>query len=152
MIENYKLDKLVGPSYVIAGYILLFLGCITLYFTFTAIPVILAGATLAFSYRGTKIKLDKKRHQSYITLFGFIRFGIWLPFEKSDTLIVEQYKRKKNPFSKNRRDPNIETNDFIVLLNTSYNNKKIAIARFQNEKEAREKAKELSDMIHAMRI
>jgi hypothetical protein len=152
MIENYKLDKLAGPSFVVAGYILLFFGCITLYFTLVAVPVILTGATMAFSYKGTRIKFDKKRHQSYIKLFGIIRFGFWMPFEKSDILFVEQFQRKNNPLSKTRRDHDKERNDFRILLNTSYNNKKIAIARFQNEKEANEKMKELSDMINAMKI
>ncbi len=152
MIENYKLDKLVGPSGVIAGYILLFFGFIILYFTLTAIPVILTGATLAFSYRGTRIKFDKKRYQSYLALFGFIRIGVWLPFEKSDTVLVEQFKKKNNPFRRIKNNSDIETEDFRILLKPSYDDKKMTLARFHNEQEAKEKAEELVALIIAMKI
>jgi len=152
MIENYKLDKLVGPSGVMAGYILLFFGLITLYFTLTAIPVILTGATMAFSYKGTRVKLDKKRYQSYLALFGFIRIGVWLPFEKSDVILVEQFKAKYTLFSRISIKSGPEVKEFRLLLKTSYNNKKIPVALFQNEKEAKEKAKELADLVKAMKI
>lgn len=152
MIENFRLDKLFGPSGVTAGYIVLFFGMITIYFTLTAIPLIILGCIMAFSYRGTKMRMDKKRYQSYLALFGIIKTGVWLPFEKSDTLLVEKFKGKYISSGRSNRRASVLAEDFRILLKTSYNDKKIAIARFQDEKSAIEKAKEIEAMINALKV
>jgi hypothetical protein len=152
MIENYKFDKLAGPSGVMAGYILIFFGLITLYFTLTAIPVIILGGLMAFSYKGSRIKFDKKRYQNYLSLFGFIRIGVWLPFEKSDAISVQQFKGKNTSFSRSNRKTDAEVREFRIILNSSYNDKAIPIAQFQNEQEAKEKAEELKSLVDGMKI
>lgn len=152
MIENYKLDKLVGPTWILAGYFLLFFGLISLYFSHASIPVIAAGATMAFSYKGTRIKIDRKRYQSYLALFGFIRIGLWLPFEKSDIVLVEQFDTKYASWSKIFKNSDPAQKHFKILLKTSYNSKKIPLARFQNKTEAQEKAKEIEALVRAIKI
>jgi hypothetical protein len=152
MIENYKFGKLAGPSGVIAGYTLLFFGLATLYFTLTSIPVLLLGGFMAFSYKGSKIRFDKKRYQTYLTLFGFIRIGVWLPFEKSDTISVMPCKGKYTSFSRSKRRSEAEIQEFRIILSTSYNDKIIPIALFQNENKAKEKAAELKNLIDALKI
>ncbi len=150
MIENYKLDKLIGPSGNTAGYILLLFGMVTIYFTLTAIPVLLIGGILVFSYQGTRIKFENKRYQSYLMLFGFIRIGAWLPFEKSDLVLVKRFKGKYTSYSWSNRKNEMLKQDFRIMLSTSYNDKKILLARFESEQEAREKAKELESMINSL--
>jgi len=152
MIENYRLDKIMGPSGVMAGYILLVFGLITVYFSYTAIPLILLGSIMSFSYWGTRIKYDKKRYQSYLSLFGFIRLGFWLPFEKSDTILIEKFKGKYTSFSRSNRRTDLKVEDFRILLKTSYNNKKLHLAKFQKKEDCEKKAKELMNLISAVKI
>lgn len=152
MIENYKLDKITGPSGVMAGYILLVFGLVTVYFSYTAIPLVILGSIMSFSYQGTRIMYDKKRYQSYLALFGFIRLGFWLPFEKSDTILIKKFKGKYTSFSRSNRRTDMKVEDYRILLKTSYNNKKLHLAKFQNKEECEKKAKELVDLINAIKI
>ncbi|MGD2036049.1 MAG: hypothetical protein PVF73_13380 [Bacteroidales bacterium] len=152
MTENYNHGKLFGPSGITAGYILLIMGVITVYFTYTAIPVILTGVIMAFSYTGTRLDLQKKRYQTYFMLFGFIRVGLWLPFEKSDRLFVKEYKGKHTTYSRGNRRISTESHGFRVLLETTYNEKKKTMAGFDNEQDAQEKARQLQKMIDAIKI
>ncbi len=150
MIENYKFDKLVGPSLSLAGFFTLFFSLVTVYFTLTAIPLIAIGAILAFSYRGTRIELVRKRYQSYLSLFGFIRLGFWLPFEKSDELVVKEIKGKQNLYVWENRKSKVETKDFRVLIKTSYNEKEVTLASFETNEDSQKLAKELENMIKSL--
>jgi len=150
MIENYKLNKLVDPSGVAAGYILLLFGLITIYFTLTAIPVLLIGSVMAFSYSGTRINLTRRRYQKYVMLLGIIRTGIWLPFEKSDKIMIEDYKGKYTSYSRSNRKSEIAIQDHRLFMRSDYYRKKIPLARFDNKQEAQRKVQELQNMIDSL--
>ncbi len=150
MIENCKLNKLVGPSGVAAGYLLLIFGLITIYFTLTAIPVLLIGSIMAFSYSGARINLTRKRYQKYVMLLGFIRTGIWLPFEKSDKIMVKEFKGKYTSYSRSNRKSEIAVQNYRIFLKSEYNSKKILLARFDTKVEAQNKAQEIQTLIDSL--
>ena len=92
MIQKYKISKITGPSGVFSGYILFIFGIGVVYFSLAAIPVILLGAAMAFSYNATYIDLKTKRYCPQFFLFGFIPIGSWVSFEPAVRLSVKHFK------------------------------------------------------------
>jgi hypothetical protein len=78
MIQKYKLEKLTGPSGIFAGYVLLIVGIITIYFTLTSIAIILLGGLMAFSFRRSEIDPVEKRYRltPYFSAFILLANGI----------------------------------------------------------------------------
>ncbi|MBA7529526.1 hypothetical protein ES705_21724 [subsurface metagenome] len=152
MIENYRFDKLVGPSGRIAGCILLLFGILTVYFTLSAIPIILTGLAMLLSFKGTRINTEKKAYQSYFALFGFLRIGVWLPFEKSDKIIVQTFKDKQAVFSWSNRQNDSKKQEFRILLLTTYNAKKKVLAKFENDQQAHILVKNIENLISSKKL
>jgi len=143
MIQNYKLDKLFGPSASFAGYLLLGTGLITVYFTLTAIPLILIGGALAFSFYGSEIDTIKKCYRINLNLFGFYPIGKWCRFYKTDQILVQQFTGRYTAFSRGNRQLDISVSDYRVVLILENGNKKIHLAKFPTESQALDLAKQL---------
>lgn len=147
---NYKLDKLTGPSGVFAGYVLLVVGIITVYFSLTAILLILLGGIMALSFNSTQIDLVKKSYRCNLNLFGLWPLGSWKNFNEGDKILVQKFKGKSSAFSASNRQMDITQSDFRVILQEEGDVKKVALAKFQIEPEAQELAGKLQEIIRAI--
>jgi hypothetical protein len=146
-ILNYKLDKLTGSSGIFAGYVLLVVGLITVYFTLTAIPLILLGGIMAFSFQSSQIDLVKRCYRYNLNLFGLWPMGRWKDFNKGDKILVQNFKGKSTTYSASNRQLDITNSDFRVILQLEGDVKKVALAKFQAEPEALELAGKLREII-----
>jgi hypothetical protein len=144
---NYKLDKLTGPSGVFAGYVLLAAGIITIYFSLTAVFLILLGGLMAFTYQGTQIDQSGKRYRSIIVIAGFYPMGKWIDFIKTDEIHVRKISGKYVVFSRSNRQLDIPQTDFRVILLPTVGKKELHLAKFQSETEARKLAADLEALL-----
>jgi hypothetical protein len=150
MIQHYKLDKLFGPSGTFAGYLLLIVGLITVYFTLAAIPLILLGGIMAFSYFSSQIDTLKKRYRMNLNLFGFYPIGKWIEFQKTDDILYQKFTGKYTAYSRSNRQINSLQTDFRVVLLTQNSKKKIHLAKFTSEQAAREAAIKIQQLLQSI--
>jgi hypothetical protein len=147
MIHRYKLDKVAGPSGTFAGYVLLAVGILTVYFSLTALLLILLGAIMAFSYRGSEIDTTGKRYRSTLVLSGFYSVGEWVDFAGTDEFRIKKFKAKYTAFSRGNRQLDIPQSDFRVILLSENAKKEIHFAKYDSETEARKLAADLEELI-----
>lgn len=138
MIINYKLGKIFSPSMLIAGYILMIFGVLTLYFTISSIGLVIIGALIAYTSSGTRVEAEKGQYQSYFLLAGVLQIGKKQVFEKEDRIEVKKFKVKYSRFRRSNRLSDIEINDYRIYLIKDHSKKKVLMARFDTEEEARE--------------
>ena len=149
MIARYNISKITGPSGVFAGYILFVLGLVALYFSLTAIPVIILGAILAFSRQASIIDFGSKRYKPVFYLFGFLPLGNWVDLEPEDTVLVKHMKGKYTTLSLSNRNSALAVDDYRVILQRDADRKKLALARFQSEKEANDLVNKIQIVLNA---
>jgi hypothetical protein len=147
MIQGYKLDRLFGPSATFAGYVLLAAGLITVYFTLTSIPLLLLGTFMAFSFYSSQIDIIKKCYRINLHLFGIYPIGKWINFQPGDTISTRHFKGKYTTYSRANRQNNIIRQDFRVVLIQADSAKKIHIAKFSDETEAKKLEEKLKGML-----
>jgi hypothetical protein len=143
MNQNYKLDKLFGPSGTFAGFILFIVGLSTVYFTLTAIPLILLGAVMAFSFYESQIDPLKKCYRISLKLIGLYPVGKWNSFHNGDKILVQQYSGRHSTFSRGNRQLDIDVSDYRVVLIPEGSNTTVHLAKYPTEVQAQELARQL---------
>ncbi|MBN1951031.1 MAG: hypothetical protein JW801_07495 [Bacteroidales bacterium] len=146
MILKQKISNIMGPSGIFAGYVLFFAGLGAVYFTLTAIPVVLLGAVLAFSTTRSTLDLGSKRYRIRFFLAGVIPFGKWEDLDPEDQVSVRHLKGTYSSFSAGNRRTTVGRDDFLVILSRHADRKNITLACFATQKEAIE----LSDRIKVL--
>lgn len=121
---------------VLAGYILMVFGVLTLYFTISSLGLCLIGAMIAFSSTGTLVEIEKKQYKSYLLLAGVLQIGKAQTFAKKDRIEVKKFKGKNTPLRWFNRQSASEINDYRIYLITNRAKKKILLARVEKEEEA----------------
>jgi hypothetical protein len=147
MIQHFKLHRITGPSGIFAGYVLLVVGVLTVYFTLTAVPLILLGGILAFSYRESQINKETKQYKADILLWGIYPMGKWTEFRKEDTVTIEKITGVYLPFSKRSDRLSSFQPVFRVSLNTNEKRKPVILAEFIDEVDAIKLSDELKLLI-----
>jgi hypothetical protein len=150
MISNYKLDKLFGPAGTFAGYMLLIAGVVSLYFTLTALPLILLGGAMTFSFYDSEIDALKKCYRINLKLFGLYPIGKWRNFRTDDKLSVQHFSGKYTSYSRGNRQSDVTQTDFRVMLAVQGSEKKYHLAKFPGAKQAQELAKQLNELIQTL--
>jgi hypothetical protein len=143
MILKQKISNITGPSGKFAGYILFFGGFAASYYSLTAIPVVLIGALLAFSHTRSVIDLSSKRYKIVFYLCGVIPFGSWTELDPEDQVSVRHTKGVYTSFSMSNRISTVGKDDYLVMLQRNADRKKIVLACFGTQKEAKELASRL---------
>jgi hypothetical protein len=144
---RYKLGKPAGPSAVFSGYILLAAGLATLYFTLSALFLIVFGAALALSYEVMDIHYKEKYFHPGLLLFGIISIGKKIPFKEGDTLILKHFKGVYTASSLSNRITKTHTDDYRILLHNPDSGQKADIARFLTREEAEAECEKLKQVI-----
>jgi len=147
MVTQYKLGKLTGPSAVFSGYMLLIFGAITTYFSFMAIPLILLGGIMAFSYSEVFINREEKQYKFQVKLFGLIPVGAYKKFQPGDEIRLKHVKGKYYTYSRSNRESSVAVDDCRVYLIGAGTNKKIMLGKFHSEKEAKEQVNFVTEII-----
>ena len=151
MITRNHLGKLVGPSAVFSGYILLIFGAITVYFTFMAIPLILIGSIMAFSYEEVYINEEEKKYKYQIKISGFIPAGSFKRFQSGDEIRLKHVKGKYTTYSKTYRKNTLTIFNYKVYLIESDTGKKITLGRFDTEQDAIKETNRLTAIIQSIK-
>jgi hypothetical protein len=143
MIKHYKLHKICGPSGIFAGYVLLVTGILTVYFTLTAIPLLLLGIFMSFSYRESQIDMETKMYRTDILLGGFLTVGEWHDFRNSDSILVEKITGRYLPFSRKSDKLRPFQPVFRISVKNAERKRPVILAEFPEESEAVKFADEL---------
>lgn len=138
MILKQKISNIIGPSGIFAGYILFLAGLVAVYYSLTAIPVVILGAVFAFSNTRSYLDLGSKRYKVVFYLCGFIPFGKWEDMGPEDQVLVRHTRGVYTSFSMGNRRSSIGKDDYLVILQRGKDRKMITLACFETEKEARE--------------
>ncbi len=147
MVTQHKLSKLAGPSAVFSGYTLLVFGAIATYFSFMAIPLILLGGIMVFSYAEVFTDAEGKQYKYQVKLFGLIPIGSYKKFQSGDEIRLKHLKGKYYTYSRSNRESSVAVDDYRVYLIGAGTNKKIMLGKFSSEKEAKEQVDRLTEII-----
>lgn len=151
MITKNYLGKLVGPSATFSGYILMIFGVIATYFTFTAIPLIIIGGIMAFSYALVFIDDKEKQFKYQVKFFGFIPIGSYKAFKKGDEIRFKHCKGKYYTYSRSNRQSSISVDDYRVYLIEGGTQKKITLGIYTSEKDAIRETNRLTELIQLIK-
>lgn len=138
-MKNYeinRLDKLFGPSGSFAGFVILLAGLVALYFSLTAIFLVLIGAFAGFTTTCAIIDYAGRSVRYTTAIFGFIHTGKWIGVEKTMTLKVQQSGRNYRAYSRSNRVLDIRERDFSIVLKDENDQEICPLKRFSTRAEA----------------
>ena len=149
MITTYKLGKIASPSAAFSGYTLLVFGALATYFSFMGIFLLLLGGIMAFSVSEVWIDEEAKQFTYRVKLIGFIPIKYVKKFQPGDAVQVRHVKGKYYTYSRSNRESFTLVDDFRVYLHEAGTKKKIMLGKFYSEKEAKEHAVHLEEIIQS---
>lgn len=142
--EINRLDKLFGPSGSFAGLIIFVAGLGALYFSFTALFLVLIGAFAGFTTTCAIIDYSGRSVRYTTAIFGFIHTGKWIGVEKTMTLTVRQSGRNYRAYSRSNRVLDISERDFSIVLKDENGMEICPMKRFSTRTEADVSAPEMA--------
>ncbi len=116
MVLKNRLDKSFGPSGTFAGYTILIIGIITVWYTWGGLLMVIVGAFMGFSSTSSLIDIDKKKIRFSNNLFGFIPTGKWMEIDTSMKLGIKESNVTWTTFSRSNRSIDTVKNDFRIVL------------------------------------
>ena len=116
MIINNKLDKSFGPVGSFSGIVVFAAGLISIFYSLSALILLLIGWFLGFSYSCTLIDVNKKRIRFSNTLFGIIKTGQWMDIKTDMKIGIRNSTKVWRSYSQSNRTLDIENKDFRLIL------------------------------------
>jgi hypothetical protein len=147
MILKQKISNIIGPSGIFAGYILFLGGLVAVYFSLTAIPVVILGAVFAFSNTRSYLDLGSKRYKVVFYLCGVLPIGKWEALDPEDLVSVRHTRGVYTSFSMSNRRSSVGRDDYLVILQRGADKKKVTLACFDTKKEADELASRMQILL-----
>jgi hypothetical protein len=135
-IETHRLDKLLGPAGSFGGLVVLIIGLVALYQSFSAIFLILVGSFAAFTETVTSIDYSLRRVRHGTAWFGIIKSGTWIDLDNSMTLRVRPSGRSYTSYSRSNRMFSLRETDFSIVLKDSRGKEICPLHRFKSRSEA----------------
>ena len=143
MISDHKLDKLLGPAGVFAGYSIIIFGLIGLYFAFTGFILVVMGMFMAFTYDGTSIDSSSRRIKNYTCLFGLFKIGKWHSINEFTKFCILKSNRTYTSYSRVYIPLTLKSSDIRLLLLNNNGSLKITVNKFGSFEAARQEMTEL---------
>jgi hypothetical protein len=135
-VEKHHHEKLMGPSGSFAGTIILIAGLAALFWSWTAISLIIIGAFAAFTTTTTIIDYAGRRVRYSTTLFGMIPTGKWIAVDSSMKVRVRQSGRSYTTYSRSNRQFTMDEHDFSIMLKRPDGTEICPLRRFPTRSEA----------------
>jgi hypothetical protein len=150
LITDNRIDRLIGPTGIYAGYFLMLAGLAAAYFFSIAYLLLaLAGTFIAFTYDGTQIDFGLRKIRGYSCLFGLIKVGKWYDIDSFSKFHIIRSKRTHTTYSRANVPLTQKESDIRLLLLNENGSVKITVNKFRSFEEAR---KEMTDLIKNLQI
>ncbi len=116
MKQFNRLDKSFGPVGSTAGIMIFTVGLIMLYFSFTAVILMVFGAFFGFSMSATYVDASLKRIKFAVLVFGLIPIGKWIYVNETMSLGIKKSQIGWRTYSRGNRTLDLVGNDFRIVL------------------------------------
>lgn len=116
MKTHQKLDKTFGPAGSSAGFFLLTVGLVAVWFSIAALALIILGAFMGLSFTGSTIDPENKQIRVYNCIFGFWKIGKWIKLSPDMKAGIKKSSQTWRTFSRSNRSTDIVTSDFRIVL------------------------------------
>lgn len=148
-MTDHKIDKILGPSGIFAGYSLMIFGAVWTYSNPAGLIFIVAGMFMAFSFDGTVIDFESRRIKSYSCLFGFIKVGKWHSINHFKKFIIYRSRRSFTSYSRANVPLTLGSTDIRLALLNESGTLKVTINKYDSFEAAR---KSMADLIRDLKI
>jgi hypothetical protein len=145
--EEIKLDKLFGPSGSFGGIILLITGLAALYYSISALLLVVLGAFAAFTTTCTTIDYGTRRVRYATSHFGLFKSGKWIDVTDSMSLRVRQSGRSYRAYSRSNRSLDINVRDYTIVLRDARGREVCPLQRLGNRSDADIRCHQLADKL-----
>lgn len=150
-IKN-KINSSFGPFESFAAKLAFMFGCVAIWFSFSAIMLILGGAFFGFTYFCTTIDIEKHRVRSGDVLFGIFSTGGWINIKPDMTVGVIKWEKVWRILSLSNRRASVPENDFLVVLFKPDGKKLLTLNKKPSLELANDELFHLSDLLNLRRI
>jgi len=147
MKTRYRLDKAFGPVGSSAGMFLLLGGLIILYFSFSGLILIVAGAFIGFTSTGTIIDHDKMMIKFSNNLFGVLQIGRWISIDPEMKVGIKKSTRSWRAYGRGNQTYDISNKDFRIVLYDSRNKEVLQIQKAATHDSAKEELAKISNQL-----
>lgn len=116
MKTHHKLDKTFGSAGSSAGYFILTVGLVAVWFSIAALALIILGAFMGLSFTGSTVDHENKQIRFYNCIFGFWKIGKWTKLNPDMKAGIKKSSQTWRTFSRSNRSTDIVTSDFRIVL------------------------------------
>lgn len=152
MLIKNKIYSSFGPFESFAAKLVFIFGCAAVWFSFSAIMLILGGAFFGFTYFCTTIDIEKHRVRSGDVLFGLFSTGRWIDINPDMTVGVIKWEKVWRILSWTNRSVSVPENDFLVVLFKPDGKKLLTLNKKASLELANDELFNLSDLLNLRRI
>jgi hypothetical protein len=136
-----------GPVGTKAGIIIFAVGLIMIFYSFSALILILIGAFIGFSNSGTTIDPEKKRVRFANNIFGIIPVGKWINIEKEMKIGIRKSMHGWRSYSRSNRVQDDVECDFRISLYGADRNEILPLKRCSDQQLALTEAEKLCQIL-----
>lgn len=147
MIIKSNTTNVFGSSASIVGSVFLFIGIITLIYTWQSLFVVLIGATL-FSNSKTIIDTDKKKVKKMNLIFGFIPFGKWIEVMPNMSLGYKSVSEGFRMNSLSNRHLDLVETKFALILYDCNDMPILTLMKFDTQIDLQIQMEQLSELLN----
>jgi hypothetical protein len=152
MLIKNKIYNSFGPFESFASKLVFIFGCAAVWFSFSAIMLLLGGAFFGFTYFCTTMDIEKHRVRSGDVLFGLFSTGRWIDINPDMTVGVIKWEKVRRILSWTNRSVSVPENDFLVVLFKPDGKKLLTLNKKASLELANDELFNLSDLLNLRRI
>ncbi|MBT3302190.1 MAG: hypothetical protein HOD63_08895 [Bacteroidetes bacterium] len=145
MIIDNKTGRAFGPAAIFAGYIVFIAG---FFFSWFAPIVVLIGASMAFSFKGTRIDTENKRYKSYTKIAGLFRHGKWADLSVMDEILINTTVEQYGAWSQTMRSTTFTEKNVKVVMQGETTDYSVPVKQCKTKELAIQDASKLSKLLH----
>jgi hypothetical protein len=148
MIIKTKLSSIFGPNSTVIGSIFVGIGIITLFTTWKAVFLILAGMFFGFTSKVAIIDTDRRRVKSQEVYGGIIPVGKWIAVDSSMSLGYKTINEGFTMRSLSNRQLNVSETKFALILYDQNDMPIMTLMKFDNQLDLQMKMEQLSQLFN----
>ena len=111
-----RFDRSFGPVGSSAGLFIFLAGLFLIFYSYSAIILILLGAFVGFTHSSASIDFDESKIRLSNNICGIFRFGKWIQIQPEMVITIKSNKQIFRNYSRSNRVLDIKTHKYQVLL------------------------------------
>lgn len=147
MSKFNRLDKSFGPVGSTAGMMIFTVGLIMLFFSYTAVILMVFGAFIGFSTSAASVDSGLKRVKFAIMVFGLIPVGKWIYINGEMSLRIKKSQIGWRTYSRGNRTLDIVGNDYRIVLYNENNEEIMPVKKFKDKEIIQSELENLSKQL-----